>query len=173
MLVQESSPEAAIYPKSGELVDQVTEDMIALGMILRQQTVTTTEIRMLAFFDNVVLEDIQSPYKHGFIPFVPFICYYQGEDDIPSGVVRDLKDPQREINKRRSQELHILNTQSNGGWISEEGAMSPQQEASLRGTLLHRAHCLKSAPARYPCRNCKDLNRKHRRLTSLMRRRKR
>lgn len=132
--------------KNGELVEQVTEDMIALGMILRQQTVTTTEIRMLAFFDNVVLEDIQSPYKHGFIPFVPFICYYQGEDDIPSGVVRDLKDPQREINKRRSQELHILNTQSNGGWIAEEGAMSPQQEASFKRNASTPGALLKVNP---------------------------
>ena len=132
--------------RNGEVAEQVTEEMIALGMILRQQTVTTTKIRMLAFFDNVVLEDIQSPYKHGFIPFVPFICYYQGEDDIPSGVVRDLKDPQREVNKRRSQELHILNTQSNGGWIAEEGAMSPQQEASFKRNASTPGALLKVAP---------------------------
>lgn len=118
--------------KTGEVVEQVTEEMIALGLIMSQQTVATTEIRMMAFFDNVILEDIPSPYKHGLIPFVPFLCYYQGEDDVPSGVVRDLKDPQREINKRRSQELHILNTQSNGGWIAEDGALTPQQEASFK-----------------------------------------
>ena len=118
--------------RTGEIVEQVTQDMIAFNLISKQQIVTTSEVRMIAFFDNVVLEDIPSPYKHGFIPFVPFICYYQGEDDIPSGIVRDLKDPQREINKRRSQELHILNTQSNGGWIAEDGAMSPQQEASFK-----------------------------------------
>lgn len=118
--------------RTGEVVEQVTADMVAYGLIQGQQTVTSTEIRMMAFFDNVTLEDIPSPYKHGLIPFVPFICYYQGEDDIPAGVVRDLKDPQREINKRRSQELHILNTQSNGGWIAEDGAMSPQQEAAFK-----------------------------------------
>lgn len=117
---------------NGEVVEQVSADMILAGMILRQQTITTTEIRLMAFFDNVVLEDIPSPYKHGKIPFVPFLCYYQGEDDIPAGIVRDLKDPQREINKRRSQELHILNTQSNGGWIAEDGAMSPQQESAFK-----------------------------------------
>lgn len=118
--------------RTGEVVEQVTAEMVAYGLVQGQQSVTTTEIRMMAFFDNVTLEDIPSPYKHGLIPFVPFICYYQGEDDIPAGVVRDLKDPQREINKRRSQELHILNTQSNGGWIAEDGAMTPQQEASFK-----------------------------------------
>ena len=75
---------------NGEVVEQVSADMILAGMILRQQTITTTEIRLMAFFDNVVLEDIPSPYKHGKIPFVPFLCYYQGEDDIPAGIVRDL-----------------------------------------------------------------------------------
>lgn len=118
---------------SGEVVEQVTPEMVALGMVADQKTVSVQQIRLMAFFDNVVLEDKESPYKHGYIPFVPFICYYQGEDDdVPAGVVRDLKDPQREINKRRSQELHILNTMSNGGWIVEEGAMSPKQEADFK-----------------------------------------
>lgn len=117
---------------NGEVVEQVTPEMVALGMILRQQTITDTEIRLMAFFDNVVLEDIPSPYKHGKIPFVPFPCYYQGDNDIPAGIVRDLKDPQREVNKRRSQELHILNTQSNGGWIGEVGVMTPEQKASFK-----------------------------------------
>lgn len=132
--------------RNGEIVEQVTQEMIAFNMVIGQQTVNTTEIRMIAFFDNVVLEDIPSPYKHGFIPFVPFICYYQGEDDVPSGIVRDLKDPQREINKRRSQELHILNTQSNGGWIAEVDAMSPQQESNFKRNASTPGALLKVAP---------------------------
>lgn len=132
--------------RNGEIVEQVTQEMIAFNMVIGQQTVNTTEICMIAFFDNVVLEDIPSPYKHGFIPFVPFICYYQGEDDVPSGIVRDLKDPQREINKRRSQELHILNTQSNGGWIAEVDAMSPQQESNFKRNASTPGALLKVAP---------------------------
>ena len=38
-----------------------------------------------------------------------------GGDEIPAGFVRDLKDPQREINKRRIQQLDILNKIGNGG----------------------------------------------------------
>ena len=132
--------------RTGEVVEQVTQDMIAYNMVMGQQAVTTTEIRMIAFFDNVVLEDIPSPYKHGFIPFVPFICYYQGEDDVPAGIVRDLKDPQREVNKRRSQELHILNTQSNGGWIAEVDAMTPQQESSFKKNASTPGALLKVLP---------------------------
>ncbi len=38
------------------------------------------------------------------------------------GIVRSLKDPQRELNKRRSQELRHLNATANSGWIHEEDA---------------------------------------------------
>lgn len=118
----------AIILNTGEAVAEVTPEMVALQMVASVQQYTATEVRLMTFFDNVVLEDIESPYKHGDFPFVPFPVYYQGNDDVPAGVVRDLKDVQREINKRRSQELHILNTNANGGWMIEDGAMSREQE---------------------------------------------
>lgn len=128
--------------RDGSVVEKVVPEMLMTGQIAKQIEIPTEEVRMIAFFDNVVLEDMPSPYQHGELPFVPFVAYYLGEDDIPAGVVRDLKDPQREINKRRSQSMHILNTQSNSGWIAEEGALTPQQEsvfkegASTPGALL-------------------------------------
>ena len=115
----------------GSTTEQVTEQMLLSGLVVSQRTVSYPKVRMVAFFDNVTLEDIDSPYEHGKLPFVPFMCYYLGDSDTPRGIVRGLKDPQREINKRRSQELHILNTQSNSGWIAEEGAMSAEQERNL------------------------------------------
>jgi hypothetical protein len=112
---------------NGEVVEKVAPEMLLMGQIRERRVVDVTEVRLMAFFDNVVLEDVESPYHHQEYPFVPFVCYYQGDDDIPSGIIRDLKDPQREINKRRSQELHILNTSSNSGWIYEKGAMTGEQ----------------------------------------------
>lgn len=128
--------------RTGETATQVTSEQLVLGMVSDVKEYSATEVHLMSFFDNVVLEDMKSPYEHGEFPFVPFSCYYQGDDDIPSGIVRDLKDPQREINKRRSQELHILNTQSNGGWLAEQGAMTAEQKskfkanASTPGALL-------------------------------------
>ena len=128
--------------RTGEVVKEVTPEQLVLGMVAGVKEYSVDEIRLMSFFDNVVLEDMASPYEHGYFPFVPFSCYYLGEDDIPAGIVRDLKDSQREINKRRSQELHILNTQSNGGWISEQGALTNAQKndfkanASTPGALL-------------------------------------
>lgn len=129
------------------IVEELTPEQIAMApmILVDQREITVTEVKLMSFFDNVVLEDKESPYQHGEIPFVPFVCYYMGDDDMPAGIVRDLKDPQREINKRRSQELHILNTQSNGGWIAEAGALTNEQETNFKnnatkpGAILHVA----------------------------------
>jgi hypothetical protein len=120
--------------RDGSVTEKVEPEMLQAGLVVKRMEVPSEEVRVISFFDNVVLEDMKSPYEHGELPFVPFMAYYLGEDDIPAGVVRDLKDPQREINKRRSQAMHILNTQSNSGWIAEEGALSPEQESNLKNS---------------------------------------
>ena len=89
------------------------------------------QIRVASYLGDLVLEDVESPYKHGFLPLIWFLPDWDGEGDIPRGVVRDLKDPQREINKRRSQLLHILNTMANRGWLVAEGSLSPEQERKM------------------------------------------
>lgn len=90
-----------------------------------------TQVKLCVFFDRTVLEEITSPYQHGEFPYVPMIYHYYGVGDTPAGFVRDLKDPQREVNKRRIQELHLLNTSANGGGWVEEGAMTPDQESEF------------------------------------------
>lgn len=42
------------------------------------------------------------------------------------GITRAVKDPQREKNKSKSQNLHILNTQANSGWVCDDDALSPE-----------------------------------------------
>ena len=118
--------------KDGRVVDTVVPEMLLTGQIDQKIDVPVDMVKMVSFFDNVLLEEKESPYKHNELPFVPYVAYYLGEDDIPSGVVRDLKDSQREINKRRSQALHILNTSTNSGWLVEEGSLSKTQESALK-----------------------------------------
>jgi len=48
------------------------------------------------------------------------------------GMVDNLIDPQNEINKRRSQILHHLNSSSNSGFMYQEGALSPDEENNLK-----------------------------------------
>ena len=121
------------YLQGGSTVPQesVTVDMFLQGLIVGQEKISVTKVRVCSFFDTVLLEDIDSPYEHGEFPLVPITCYSFGAGDLPAGLVRDLKDPQREINRRRLQVLHILNTSGNGGGWIEEDAMSNDQKAEF------------------------------------------
>lgn len=120
---------------TGDIIsqDEITPEMFLQGLIVGVKNINTTAVKVSVFFDTVLLEEIPSPYTHGEFPLVPLTFYYFGigGDEIPAGFVRDLKNPQREINKRRLQQLHILNTVGNGGGWIEEGAMSEKQFAEF------------------------------------------
>lgn len=74
------------------------------------------------------------PYYSGY-PFFRFLGDWapnaEEEELRVQGIVRPLKDPQREKNKAKSQNLHILNTQANSGWIGDEDALDDQGWQSL------------------------------------------
>lgn len=74
------------------------------------------------------------PYYSGF-PQFRFLADWapnaEQEELRTQGISRPLKDPQREKNKSKSQNLHILNTQANSGWIGEEEALSPDGWSKL------------------------------------------
>lgn len=77
---------------------------------------------------NRVLWDKWSPYgdKMSLIPFFPY--FRRGKT---RGMIDDLIDPQREINKRASAMLHVIMTTANSGWMWEEGALTEDQERAL------------------------------------------
>ena len=111
--------------------EQVTSDMIQMGMIADSKDFPTKEIKLCVFFDRTLLEEMISPYQHGEFPYVPMVYHHYGVGDTPAGFVRAMKDPQRELNKRRIQTLHLLNTSANGGGWIEDGAMTPDQESEF------------------------------------------
>lgn len=78
------------------------------------------------------LEHTQSPYEHNNFPYVPYVAMYAPDGRMPQGLVADLKDIQREINKRRSQTMHIVNSMANGGWKVRTGSMLADQLANLK-----------------------------------------
>ena len=129
--------EMFIYTVDGRQLpfDEKNQEMIMqlkfANAIIDYKEIPVTKVRVATFFDRTMLEDIETPYNHGEFPYVPMIYHYYGVGDTPAGFVRSLKDPQREINKRRMQELHILNTSANGGGYVEEGAMTPEQFAEF------------------------------------------
>lgn len=130
---KEQSTQTVFYTADGQKIpfDEENQEQINLlaaqGLVADYGDIPVTNIRCCTFFDRTLLEDIPSPYQHKQFPYVPMIYEYFGVGDIPAGFVRALKDPQRELNKRRLQQLHLLNTTAGGGGFVEEGAMTSEQ----------------------------------------------
>ncbi len=85
-------------------------------------------IRWTTTCGDVILHDKWSPYKSytkiGFFPY-----FRRG---VTRGMIEDLIDPSREINKKRSVLVDILNRSANTGWMYEENALDPEQEENLK-----------------------------------------
>jgi len=87
-------------------------DMALITKVIRK-------VRWTVTCDQVVLHDDWSPYND--FTIVPFFCYFRRGN--PFGVVRNLLSPQEQLNKIASQELHIVNTTANSGWMVESGSL--------------------------------------------------
>lgn len=77
-------------------------------------------IRWTITCDKVVLHDDWSPYKE--FTVIPYFAYFRRGR--PFGLVRNLLSPQELLNKVSSQELHIVNTTANSGWMVETGSLT-------------------------------------------------
>lgn len=76
-------------------------------------------IRWTVTADNVVLHDDWSPYKH--FTVIPYFPYFRRGKTV--GLVENLLGPQEYLNKVTSQELHVINTTANSGWIVQTGKL--------------------------------------------------
>lgn len=116
-------------PKGFEKEDEATAFATnqAFGKVIARKVPEMWAAVMVAGF---VLQDEKSPFEpfYSGFPFFRFLSDWapsaETEELRVQGIVRSLKDPQREKNKSRSQTLHILNTQANSGWIGDEEALS-------------------------------------------------
>ena len=83
------------------------------------------------FIEGVNFYNGPDPLGIGDYPFIPLIGFYDAEyDDMAykiQGLVRCMRDPQTEANKRRSQMIDILETQINSGWLApKKGVENPE-----------------------------------------------
>lgn len=76
---------------------------------------------------HMLLYDDWSPYRRPTI--TPVFAYFRR--GITRGLLHDLLDPQREINKRRNNFDEILSKIAAGGWKIPEGTLTPEQEDHL------------------------------------------
>ena len=68
------------------------------------------QVYCMMFCSTGALDNMESPYNHNRFPFIPIICYRKKTDNTPYGLIRQLRDPQEDLNKRRSKALFILQT---------------------------------------------------------------
>jgi len=106
-----------------ELIKQKVEESGDLAVEEREAQV----IRWTVSTGTVLLHDSLSPYDHfTIIPYFPI--FKRGKT---AGPVEDLIDPQRNYNKLRSQELHIVSGTSNSGWKVRHGSLKNMKVQQL------------------------------------------
>jgi hypothetical protein len=68
------------------------------------------KVRCAVWSGSYLLQDVESPYRHDRFPFTPVWAYRRDRDNLPYGAVRNMRDPQEDLNKRRSKALFLLST---------------------------------------------------------------
>lgn len=123
-----------INPQSGEKRDLPpgTTKEIAKQLADSFQVAVHQQIKPRVYWritaDRYVLHDEWSIYKS--FTLVPYFPYFRR--GTPFGMVRNLLSPQEQLNKLSSQELHIVNTTANSGYIVEKGALHGMTADELR-----------------------------------------
>ena len=113
------------------IADEMTIDKAP--MIIQIASKPYRQVMYAAYLGGVALEEPRVWQVQEF-PLTMLWCYYLGEGDMYCGVVRDLIDSQREINKRRSDMIHILNKSTNSAWQFEQGTLSEAQREEYEET---------------------------------------
>lgn len=68
------------------------------------------KVRVAIFANKGMLQDVASPYRHDRFAFTPIWAFRRDRDNQPYGAIRNMRDPQEDLNKRRSKALWILST---------------------------------------------------------------
>ena len=76
------------------------------SLVDSRQTVT----RQMIFSGNSVMQDIVIPYNHNRSSLIPLWAFRRKKTGAPYGLVRALRDPQEDLNKRRSKALYQMST---------------------------------------------------------------
>ena len=114
-------------PENIEIMDNGTQDLGTLrgqkyhaddpahkDLVEGRYASLTSSIRMvircMIFAGDLVLQDQESPYNHNRFPFIPIWGFRKKKDNTQYGPVRNLRDIQDDLNKRRSKALFILST---------------------------------------------------------------
>lgn len=112
---------------SGEIYDEFSlghSDELAMGTArLTEKTTFRTFVAIMTTAGLLYLSP--SPYRHNRYPLTPIWAYRKASDGKPYGLIRAMRDAQRDINKRFTKAQWILNSQKT---IMDEGAVADLDE---------------------------------------------
>jgi len=111
----------------GEDFDETNEELLA--EIQTGESVVNSLVQMRVHCAIMTTAGLcyheESPYKHNRYPFTPIWCYRRDRDNLPYGVIRGMRDVQKDINKRASKALYIMSTNK---IVMEKGAVEDIEE---------------------------------------------
>jgi len=106
------SPVPDTWPQ--DRVEMITQ-AFGLQIVMKAER----RVRWRVTCDKYVFHDAWSPFRRfNVLPFFPY--FRRGK---PFGLVRNLIAPQDLTNKTLSQEMHVVNTTANSGWLIEAGTL--------------------------------------------------
>lgn len=123
-------------PLTGSVVEMAKDEFAPLEAKLKKIGVQLQSVKlrrkkyMQAYLGSQVLEHKENAFPNGFT----YNCItgkYDRNRGTWYGLVRAMKDPQTWANKWMSQILHIMNSNSSGGWFYESGAFADQRQAEV------------------------------------------
>jgi len=95
--------------------------------------------------NNLIVFDDDAPYTTKRYPFIPIFCFYSSTFIDwrwkLQGIIRPMKDPQREKNKRRSNIMRSINQSMRSGFIMDKGAVDDKNtllNASGYGKVIEK-----------------------------------
>ncbi len=94
-------------------------------------------VKLHNLVNGTLVYEEMTPYGIDRYPFVPFTCYHYPEVQNYAyryqGIVRNIRDSQIELNRRRNRMLDILDSQVQSGLLVKEVALVNPEDAFLQG----------------------------------------
>ncbi len=98
----------SVFDPSEELPENVARAQ-QRGVISLVDSLTDTMWQAF-WLPGTMLQLRPSPYRHNRFPFTPIWCYRRERDGMPYGLIRMVRDPQEDYNKRRGKALFAMST---------------------------------------------------------------
>jgi hypothetical protein len=127
------NPQAGVFEEAPEKPSEETKELFfqEFGEEMVIEELMDRKVKWLQFIGTAILYDDDSPLPFPGFSIVPLFAYSDVSKRTMNhfGLVRLMRDPQKEINKRWSQALNMLNQQVQPGIYAETDAFVDAQQA--------------------------------------------